>query len=78
MDAQDQNNAKSFPIEDRSETTNPEKKITTAKMKLQKACKNFAKDCIEISNHPVNHSKLVDGFLLSQCASVNPMVHYIE
>ena len=41
-------------------------------MVLQGVAEHFINDCIEIYDQPVQHSKLEDGFLLSQCLSIKP------
>ena len=42
------------------------------KSRIQTAASEFFNDCIEVNNQVVENSKLVDGFLLSDCISVKP------
>ena len=42
------------------------------KSEIQTAAKDFVNDCIELNNQVVDNSKLVNGFLLSDCVSVKP------
>lgn len=55
-----------------SDSTNQNICHGSIKSDLQAAAKEFFNNSIEVANQLVENSKLVDGFLLSECASVKP------